>query len=80
MKKKILGVLLAGSLLLPLCGCDSRDGYNVEVSHRNYMDVSDQVAVNTYNGYTCGDYSIVHNDDGTYTVTITVNPSPTNRG
>lgn len=79
MKKKIAALLLGGALTLSLCACDSRDGYNVEVNHRKYADVSDQMAVNTYNGYTCGDYSIVHNDDGTYTVTIQVNPSPKNR-
>lgn len=80
MKKKIASLLLASSLLLPLCGCDTRDGYNVECIHDDYyVNVTDQLRVNTYNGFKVGDYEIVENGDGTYTVTVTVTPTDPTR-
>lgn len=80
MKKKILALVIGAALMVPLSGCklDSNDLVNVECSLRtHYNDVTNQLAINTYNKYTVRDYQIEDTSDGGYTITVKISPPDT---
>ena len=61
---------MIGLLSIGLVGCDRRDDKNVEVYSENYINTSDTIKINGYNGYKLVGSEIIGNDDGSYTINI----------
>ena len=73
MKKKILALALAACLGLGLVGCDcDYRGPDVKVKHNG-----DTTYIYYHNSYRPGNVEIVGNEDGSYTVMVTVLPPDT---
>ena len=68
--KKVLFILLV-TISIFLVGCDNRDDKNVEVySESHYINTSDTVKINGYNGYKLVKSEIIENEDGSYSINI----------
>jgi uncharacterized lipoprotein NlpE involved in copper resistance len=68
---KAIVALLSLLFLLTLNGCDNREDsdYDIRiVSH--YIDVTQQLVIDSYNGFTFTKFDVEKQDDGTYTFTI----------
>lgn len=73
MKKAVLlTMLIISSVCLIGCG-DKRDGKDISIKSQKFIDTSDTVKINGYNGYQMSDSSIIKNEDGSYTITIKMN-------
>lgn len=62
--KRAAAIALSALLLLALTSCKSE---NISVSTARYY-----AQVNTHNGYRVAGYSITENEDGSFTVAVTV--------
>ena len=67
--RKVLFILLAASSLT-LASCDVREDKNIEVYSENYINTSETVKINGYNGYKLISSEIIQNDDGSYNISI----------
>lgn len=72
--RKILCLALAAILALSLTACGEYRGPDIKVTHS-----SSSTTIYGHNGYKPGNVDIVENEDGTYTVMVTFQPSDSRR-
>lgn len=53
-----------------LIGCDQNNEYNVKISSSQYINTSETITVNGYNGYKLIESNQVVNEDGSISVSL----------
>lgn len=67
--KKVL-CILSILISISLVGCDSREDKNVALYVEKYINTSETVTINSYNGYKLVASEIIQNEDNSYSINI----------
>jgi len=68
--KRTLIILGIVGMTLSLIGCDTRDNKNIEIMTELYINTSETVKINGYNGYKLVSSEIINNEDGSYSINV----------